>query len=59
MLSEINQIFSQQQINITGQHLQTNDTVGYVVIDVEQEQSAIALKELQTVDGTIRVRLLF
>ncbi len=59
VLSEINQIFSQQQINITGQHLQTNDTVGYVVIDVEQEQSAIALKELQTVDGTIRVRLLF
>lgn len=59
VLSEINRIFSEQNININGQYLQTNDAVGYVVIDVDEEHSASALSQLQQVEGTIRSRLLF
>jgi D-3-phosphoglycerate dehydrogenase len=59
VMSEINQIFSTNNINITGQYLQTNDQIGYVVIEVEQEYGAIALQRLQQVNGTIRTRLLF
>jgi D-3-phosphoglycerate dehydrogenase len=59
VLSEINRIFSAQNINITGQYLQTNEQVGYVVIDVAAERSASALDQLQRVEGTIRSRLLF
>ncbi|WP_163830869.1 phosphoglycerate dehydrogenase [Spartinivicinus ruber] len=59
VLSEINKIFSDNNINIAGQYLQTTEKVGYVVIDVDAEKSQIALEKLQQVNGTIRVRVLF
>ena len=59
VLSEINRIFSDNHINISGQYLQTNEKVGYVVIDVDKEYSDLALEKLQHVNGTIRSRVLF
>ena len=59
VLSDINGFFSANGININAQHLQTNESVGYVVTDISQEYSAIALKELRSVAGTIRTRVLF
>ncbi|MCX4027085.1 phosphoglycerate dehydrogenase [Endozoicomonas sp. SM1973] len=59
VLSEINKIFSDNNINIAGQYLQTNEKVGYVVIDVDAEKSQIALEKLQHVNGTIRARVLY
>ncbi|EPJ55482.1 MAG: D-3-phosphoglycerate dehydrogenase [Osedax symbiont Rs2] len=59
VLTEINSILSQNNINISGQHLQTNDSVGYVVIDVDADCSARALEKLSQVSGTIRSRRLF
>lgn len=59
VLSEINRVFSEQNVNVTAQYLQTNNDVGYVVIDVEQAHSNIALEQLQHVTGTIRSRVLF
>ena len=59
VMSEINQVFSENNINICGQYLQTNDKVGYVVIDVDKEYSELALKKLKNVKGTVRVRVLF
>lgn len=35
VLSEINKVFAENGINISGQFLQTNEKVGYVVIDVD------------------------
>lgn len=59
VLSEINRVFSANGINILGQYLQTNATVGYVVIDVDREYSDLALQKLRQVDGTIRCRVLW
>ncbi|GLQ30605.1 phosphoglycerate dehydrogenase [Litoribrevibacter albus] len=59
VLTEINTVFSQNNINISGQYLQTNEKVGYVVIDVEADFSQLALEKLQQVNGTIRIRRLF
>ncbi len=59
VLTAINTIFSENNINISGQYLQTNDKVGYVVIDVEAESSQIAVDKIKQVEGTIRVRRLF
>ena len=59
ILSAINQIFSENQINISGQYLQTNDTVGYVVMDIDQASSEIALKKLAQIPDTIKCRILF
>jgi len=59
VLSEINKVLSDNGINISGQFLQTNEKVGYVVVDVEKEYSPQALEALRTVAGTIRARVLF
>ncbi|MBG6072177.1 MULTISPECIES: phosphoglycerate dehydrogenase [unclassified Polaromonas] len=59
VLSEINQVFSDNQINIAAQYLQTNEAVGYVVIDIDAGNSDRALAKLANVRGTIRSRILF
>jgi D-3-phosphoglycerate dehydrogenase len=59
VLSKINNIFSENDINIVGQYLQTNEKVGYVVIDVDADSSKIAVEKLSEIDGTIRCRRLF
>ena len=59
VMSEINRIFSDNHINIASQYLQTNETVGYVVIDIDAASSDLALEKLAEVPGTIRSRVLF
>jgi D-3-phosphoglycerate dehydrogenase len=59
ILSAINKVFSDNDININAQHLQTNEEVGYVVIDIEAESSEIALEQLSAIEGTICCRVLF
>jgi D-3-phosphoglycerate dehydrogenase / 2-oxoglutarate reductase len=59
VLSEINQVFSENGINICGQYLQTKEDIGYVVVDVNKEYGELALKKLLQVKGTIRCRVLF
>jgi len=59
VMSAINAVFSENNLNITAQFLQTNDLLGYVVIDVDAEYSEMALNKLANIDGTIRSRVLF
>lgn len=59
ILTAINTVFSDNNINISGQYLQTTDKIGYVVIDVDADYSELALQELKQINGTIRCRRLF
>ncbi|MNV28711.1 D-3-phosphoglycerate dehydrogenase [compost metagenome] len=59
VLSEINKIFSDNNINISSQFLQTNEKIGYVVMDIDAASSDLALEKLAKVGGTIRSRVLF
>ncbi|AZS51642.1 phosphoglycerate dehydrogenase [Entomomonas moraniae] len=59
VMSEINKVFSDNNINVRGQYLQTNEKVGYVVIDLDAKSSELAQEKLQQVKGTIRCRVLF
>lgn len=58
MLSAVNKVMSDNQVNILGQYLQTNPQIGYVVLDVEGEESKQILKELKKIPGTIKARTL-
>ena len=58
VLTKINQAFARNNINIAAQYLQTDNQIGYVVIDIEMEDRAVALKELKQIEGTIRARIL-
>ncbi|MEO9274552.1 phosphoglycerate dehydrogenase [Marinomonas sp. 5E14-1] len=59
VLSKINGIFSEYNINITGQYLRTTEKLGYMVMDVDVETGELALEKMKEVDGTIKARLLF
>ncbi|MBS0405322.1 MAG: phosphoglycerate dehydrogenase [Proteobacteria bacterium] len=59
VLSAINHVFSDNHINIAAQHLQTNEGIGYVVIDLDAASSDVALQHLAEIPGTIRCRVLF
>ncbi len=59
VLSAINTELSKHNINIVGQYLKTNDEIGYVVLDVDKQLSAQALKLLRDVKHTIKVRMLY
>ena len=59
VLSEINSALSGNKINIVGQYLKTNDSIGYVVVDVDKQLSRKATQLLKEVPHTIKVRLLY
>jgi D-3-phosphoglycerate dehydrogenase len=59
IMGAINRVFSENNVNVTAQFLQTNEAVGYVVIDIDAEYSDMALSKLASIDGTIRSRVLF
>ncbi|HEU4621058.1 MAG TPA: phosphoglycerate dehydrogenase [Burkholderiaceae bacterium] len=58
VLAQINERCGRRGVNIVGQYLQTNEHIGYCVMDVDSA-AQVGLEELQTIDGTIRCRLLF
>jgi len=61
VLSQVNRVFSEGNINIAAQYLQTNERIGYVVIDIDGDaaMSAMALSKLRSIPGTIRARILY
>ena len=59
VLSKINTLFAENNINILAQSLVTRDEIGYLVMDVAGVDSQPAFVQLNNVDGTIRLRLLY
>lgn len=59
VLSEMNTIFSDLNVNILGQYLKTNAQIGYAVIDIDKKTSPKVLDALRQVKHTIRVRNLY
>ena len=45
VMSEINQVFSENGINVCGQYLQTKEDIGYVVVDVDKAYGELALEK--------------
>ncbi|ANI88206.1 D-3-phosphoglycerate dehydrogenase [Arachidicoccus ginsenosidimutans] len=59
VLSAINAELSKNNINILGQYLSTNDTIGYVVLDIDKMLSDKAFQLLKNVKETIKVRKVY
>lgn len=63
MLTRVNQILADENLNVSGQYLQTDSSVGYVVIDIETaddgQQADLLLLQLREIPGTIRARVLY
>lgn len=59
VLSAINLALSKNNINILGQYLSTNETIGYVVLDLDKKLSSKAVALLKNVKETIKVRTVY
>ncbi len=59
IMAKINNIFAKHNINVRGQYLKTNETIGYVIVDVEISYTPQFLEELRDIPETIRFRKLF
>ncbi|MCC8378938.1 MULTISPECIES: phosphoglycerate dehydrogenase [Xenorhabdus] len=62
ILTSINQVFTDQEINIEAQYLRTEGDMGYVVIDIMTQnpaQAELVLQQLKALPGTIRSRMLY
>jgi len=59
IMARINNIFSRFNINVVGQHLQTNQSIGYLVTDIDKEYNSDVVDELKRIDHTIKLRVLY
>ena len=59
VMLKINQILSSYNINIVGQYLKTNNSIGYVITDINKEYNKEVIKSLKKIKGTIRLRVLY
>lgn len=59
VLSQVNASFADAGINITAQSMMTRGDVGYLVMDVDDNDSTKALERLRAIPQTIKVRVLF
>ncbi|MDO4251579.1 MAG: phosphoglycerate dehydrogenase, partial [Moraxella sp.] len=59
VLSQINTLFANSGINILAQNMMTEGDIGYLVMDVDDDNSEAALAKLKSVPETIKVRVLF
>ncbi len=59
ILAKINQILANNGINIVGQYLKTNENIGYVITDIDKEYNKDVIKELRSIDNTIKFRVLY
>ena|SRR3989344_1574995 len=59
VLATINNILAEHNINIEGQYLKTNDTIGYVITDVNKKYSKGVVTKLKEMEETIKLRILY
>lgn len=59
ILAKINHLLAKHDINIVGQYLKTNETVGYVITDINKGYDKEIMEELKNIEGTIKFRVLY
>ncbi|PTX17981.1 D-3-phosphoglycerate dehydrogenase [Pontibacter mucosus] len=59
VLASINQVLAQNQVNILGQYLKTNERVGYVITDIDKAYDKQVVNDMKQVPHTIKFRILY
>ena len=59
ILAKINKVLADNEINIAGQYLKTNEQIGYVITDINKEYNKEVIKELRAIEHTIKFRVLY
>ena len=59
VLSEVNKIVADLGANVTSQHLSTNDSIGYLMMDVNKDVSGEVKDQIAALPASIKTRILF
>tara|TARA_Y100001980_G_C14556906_1_gene353162 strand:+ start:39849 stop:41741 length:1893 start_codon:yes stop_codon:yes gene_type:complete len=59
ILAKINHTLAENNLNIVGQYLKTNEKIGYVITDINKDYEQEVIKNLKNIKGTIRFRVLY
>lgn len=59
IMAKLNAVFAKHNINIIGQYLKTNETLGYVILDIENSYSREFVQDIKAIEDTIKFRMLF
>ena len=59
VLANINSILANNEVNILGQYLKTNEQIGYVITDIDKVYNKQVINEMKQVAATIKFRILY
>ncbi|EAR12379.1 D-3-phosphoglycerate dehydrogenase [Polaribacter irgensii 23-P] len=59
VMAKINKILAKYDLNIIGQYLSTDSSVGYVITDLDKEYNKEVIEKLRNIEGTIKFRVLY
>ncbi|HEY9117293.1 MAG TPA: phosphoglycerate dehydrogenase, partial [Roseivirga sp.] len=59
ILAKINKVLAEHDANIDGQYLKTNESVGYVITDINKAYDKDLIKALKNIEHTIKFRVLY
>lgn len=59
VLAQINGVLAGKKINISGQYLKTNESIGYVITDVDKQYEKEVIAELKEIPATLKFRVLY
>lgn len=59
VLANITKTLSEHNINVMGQYLKTNETIGYVITDIDKKYGQDVIADLKKIEGTIKFRVLY
>jgi D-3-phosphoglycerate dehydrogenase len=58
-MAKINEVLASYEMNISGQFLSTDASVGYVISDLDKEYNKEVIKALKNIPHTIKFRVLY
>lgn len=59
IMAKINEVLATYNLNLTGQYLATDPSVGYVIVEVDREYNNDVLQALRNIENTIKFRVLY
>src|SRR5690606_36679935 len=59
IMAKINEVFARHQINSLAQYLKTNEHIGYVITDVNEEYDKKVINDLKKLPHTVKFRMLY
>lgn len=59
ILASINHTLANNGINIVGQYLKTNESIGYVITDIDKQYDREVITKLKAIEHTIKFRVLY